>query len=127
MANRVPPRFVPTLTEVVRPDAVLPAGPPQAAAPAPAPATPPWAPAPAPAPSPAPALAGLTEEQMVHRVMQRIDLGLERRLREAIAATVLQQTRDLGPLLRDEVEQVVRQVVSQAFAEELNVDPHQRS
>ena len=50
--------------------------------------------------------------------MQRVDLTLERRLREAIATTVLEQTRSLGPLLRDEIESVVRETVSQAFADE---------
>ena len=92
MAGRQPPRYVPTLTEVVK----------TAAEPAPR----------------APA-ASLSQEQLIHRVMQRVDVTLERRLREAIAATVLEQTRAIGPLLREEIEQVVRQTVSQAFAEEL--------
>ena len=91
MAGRNPPRYVPTLTEVVK------------AAPGPA----------APAP-------GLSQDQLIHRVMQRVDLTLERRLREAIAATVIEQTRTLGPLLREEIERVVRQAVSQAFAEEID-------
>jgi hypothetical protein len=51
--------------------------------------------------------------------MQRVDLMLERKLREAIAATVLEQTRALGPILREEIELVVRDAVSQAFADEL--------
>ena len=51
--------------------------------------------------------------------MQRVDLALERRLREAIAAAVIEQTRTLGPLLREEIELVVRETVSQAFAEQL--------
>jgi hypothetical protein len=92
MAGRHPPRYVPTLTEVV--------GSASASAAA-VPAT------------------SLSQEQLIHRVMQRVDVTLERRLREAIAATVLEQTRAIGPLLREEIEQVVRQTVSQAFAEEL--------
>lgn len=88
MAGRTPPRYVPTLTEVVK-----------------------GAPAAAPAPA-------LSEEQLVQRVMQRIDLTLERRLREAIAAKVLEHTRELGPALREEIESVVRQTVAQAFSEE---------
>jgi hypothetical protein len=91
MATRTPPRYVPTLTEVV-----------SAAA------------------APAVAAAGFSQEQLVHRIMQRIDLSLDRRLREAIATTVLEQTRLLGPLLREEIEIAVRQTVSQALAEELN-------
>jgi hypothetical protein len=90
MPSRTPPRYVPTLTEVVKN-----------------------------APAPAPAAAGaLTQEQLIYKVMQRVDLALERRLREAIAQAVLEQTRALGPLLRDEIESVVRETVSQAFAEE---------
>jgi hypothetical protein len=88
MTSRTPPRYVPTLTEVVK-------APPLPAAP-----------------------AGLSQEQLILRVMQRVDLTLERRLREAIATTVLEQTRSLGPLLRDEIESVVRETVSQAFADE---------
>lgn len=90
MATRTPPRFVPTLTEVVKGGEAA-----------------------------VPTAGGPTEEQLVLRVMQRVDLTLERRLREAIASTVLEQTRALGPILREEIEIVVRQAVSQAFAEEL--------
>ena len=90
MATRTPPKFVPTLTEVVRGGAAA-----------------------------SKSEAGLTQEQLVQRVMQRVDLSLERRLREAIAATVLEQTRALGPILREEIELVVRDAVSQAFADEI--------
>jgi hypothetical protein len=93
MSGRVPPRYVPTLTEVVK-ASLAPAATPQAA-------------------------GGLSQEQLIARVMQRVDLTLERRLREAIAQTVLEQTRAIGPVLREEIELVVRQTVSQAFAEEL--------
>jgi hypothetical protein len=93
MAGRTPPRFVPTLTEVVKGGQTA-----------------------------APKDAGATQEQLVLRVMQRVDLTLERRLREAIASTVLEQTRALGPILREEIELVVREAVSQAFAEELAAD-----
>lgn len=92
MASRNPPRFVPTLTEVVH-----------ATEPRVGPAT----------------GSGLSEEQLVHRIMQRVELTLERRLREAIATTVLHQTQMLGPLLREEIELVVRESVEQALAEEL--------
>ncbi|MCY7318075.1 MAG: hypothetical protein LH617_05000 [Ramlibacter sp.] len=95
MATRTPPRFVPTLTEVVRT---------QGARLAPLPSPP----------------AAASEEQLVHRIMQRVDLSLERRLREAIATTVLDQTRLLAPLLREEIELVVRESVSQALADELS-------
>src|SRR5438045_2439965 len=91
MPTRSPPRYVPTLTEVVRStgQARAPSGPDAA------------------------------QEQVIRRVMQRIDLTLERRLREAIAATVIEQTRSIAPKLREEIELVVRETVAQAFAEEL--------
>ncbi len=89
--GRTPPRYVPTLTEVVKasPEARKPAE------------------------------TGLSQDQLVLRVMQRIDMSLERRLREAIAATVLEQTRSIAPLLRDEIELVVRETVAQAFLDEI--------
>ncbi len=90
MSSRVPPRYVPTLTEVVTPTAGLRG-----------------------AQDPLP-----TQDQMVQRVLQRVDMTLERRLREAIAATVLEQTRTIAPALREEIEAVVRETVAQAFAEE---------
>lgn len=90
MAARNPPRYVPTLTEVVKGPAAA-----------------------------APALGGISEEQMVHRIMQRVDLTLDRRLREAVATVVLEHTRDIGSVLREEIELVVRQAVSQALEEEL--------
>jgi hypothetical protein len=99
MAGRNPPRYVPTLTEVV------------GSSPEPAPSAP---------------AASLSQEQLIQRVMQRVDLTLERRLREAIAATVIEQTRSIGPLLRDEIEAVVRQAVSQAFTEELDAGQRAR-
>jgi hypothetical protein len=95
MTGRTPPRYVPTLTEVVVPAGKAP-----------------------------PALgSGISQDQIIRRVMQRIDLTLERRLREAVAATVIEQTRSLAPVLREEIEAVVRQTVSEAFAEELARGP----
>lgn len=96
---RTPPRFVPTLTEIV-PDtsAVL-------------------LPESVALPSPISIPAGF-EELLVHRVMQRIDAGLEQRLRDAMAAVVQEQTRSVLPRLREEIESVVRQVVCEAVADE---------
>ncbi len=94
MSSRVPPRYVPTLTEVV---------------------------ASGTEPSPESPLA-LSQEQLIQRVMRRVDLMLERRLREAVAAAVIEQTRAIGPLLRDEIEAVVRETVAQAFDQELPPD-----
>jgi hypothetical protein len=89
MTTRQPPAFVPTLTDVVVQGASAP------------PAT------------------QLSHEQLVERVMQRVDLTLDRRLREAIAAVVLEHSRDLAPALRERIEGVVSSVVSEALAAEL--------
>lgn len=94
----VPPRFVPTLTDVVRQVEQF---------------------------SPVQPFSNVQlnplqlEDQIVHRIMQRVDLVLERRLREAVAQVILSQTQALGPRLREEIELVVRESVSQAVAQEL--------
>ncbi|RYF00929.1 MAG: hypothetical protein EOO32_05750 [Comamonadaceae bacterium] len=70
----------------------------------------------------APALPHGFEEHLVHRVMQRVDVVLDQRLREAIATVVQEQTRSMVPRLREEVESVVRHAVYEAVAEELSGD-----
>lgn len=94
----IPPRFVPTLTDVVQ---QLDASSPQVVT------------------SDDQHDAARLEDQIVHRVMQRVDLVLERRLREAVAQVILSQTQALGPRLREEIELVVRESVTQAVAQEL--------
>jgi len=93
-----PPRFVPTLTEVVQPSPAVPNL------------------------SLDPSSAGLDraaiEGQLVERVLRRVDLILERQLREAVGQLILEHTETLAPQLRQELERVVRQSVSQAFAQE---------
>lgn len=96
--STTPPRFVPTLTDIVQPSFT----PPQQEAPR----NPPHS-------------AMLMEDQIVHRVMQRVDLVLERRLSDAVAQLILAHTQTLGPRLREEIEMVVRTSVSQAIAQEL--------
>ncbi len=59
------------------------------------------------------------QEQIVHRVMQRVDLSLEMRLRDAVESVMLDHTRNLVPRLREEIEWVVRQSVAEAMAAEL--------
>lgn len=100
-----PPRFVPTLTEVVYPAPV--SGSLEAIAPTMASA------------SDLDAPLHQLEDQLLHRVMQRVDLVLERRLREAVSQLILTHTQALGPRLREEIELVVRESVSQAIAQEL--------
>ena len=141
---RVPPKFVPTLTEVVqppvagapRPEAapvMPPASPrpatrpiaPVRAAPASLAQRPPVMPAAVPSPAaatpqpPAQRMPDGVEEYMIHRVMQRVDVVLDQRLREAIATVVQEQTRSVLPRLREEIESVVRHAVYEAVADEL--------
>ena len=115
---RTPPRFVPTLTTVLD----IPAEP----------ASPEPADAPEPQPDPAsavalPPAAQLTqaeivslEEQLLHRVLQRVDLSLEERLSDAVSAAVQQQLDDMVPRLRGEIEAVLRALVIESMAAELS-------
>jgi hypothetical protein len=100
-----PPRFVPTLTEIIRP---LPASPP----------APENTGAPLATPAKALAVSADIQEQLVQRVLQRVDLLLERRLREVVGQLILEHTQTLAPRLREEIEAVVRQSVNQAFESE---------
>ena len=90
MSQRQPPRFVPTLTQVVQGGRA------------------------------SGTIDPVAHEQLVQRVMQRIDLTLDRRLREAIASVVLEHSRQLAPALREQIEAVVATAVSEAIAEELD-------
>jgi hypothetical protein len=103
-----PPRFVPTLTEVVAMET-------QSVAPDRAPASDAQPQTQAPARS-----AREIEEALVQRVLQRVDLILERRLREAVGQVILEHTETLAPRLRDEIESMVRQSLNQAFAAEMD-------
>ncbi|MCR6476151.1 hypothetical protein NU688_08290 [Variovorax sp. ZS18.2.2] len=115
---RTPPRFVPTLTTVLD----IPAEP----------ASPEPSDAPVPQPDAAsavalPPAAQLTqaeivslEEQLLHRVLQRVDLSLEERLSDAVSAAVQQQLDDMVPRLRGEIEAVLRALVIESMAAELS-------
>jgi hypothetical protein len=103
----VPPRFVPTLTEVFQP--------------APA-ALPILAPGEAPASG---TLSPEQQEQIVLRVLQRIDMALEHRLREAVELLIQEHTETLALHLREEIERVVRQSVTHAFDQEVPPLPGQ--
>ena len=91
MAGKTPPRYVPTLTEVVQTG---------------------------PAPLTAGGAPGLSQEQLTQRVLQRVEVTLDRRMREIIATVVLEQTNALMPAVRERLEQVVREMVAQALADE---------
>ena len=119
---RTPPRFVPTLTTVLD----LPAEPLGAASAAPASAPPPPAVDPAeavalpPAEQRSEAEIVRLEEQLLHRVLQRVDLSLEERLSDTVSAAVQQQLDAMVPLLREEIEAVLRALVIEAMAAELS-------
>lgn len=105
-ALKTPPRFVPTLTEVVQPSPVTAQGlPPAQVSPSEL------------LPESARVSLEALEDQILHRVMQRVDLSLERLLRDSMAAMLLQHTQTLMPQLRVEIECVVRLAVAQAVAE----------
>ena len=118
---RTPPRFVPTLTTVLdlpaEPVGTEPASP--AAAPAPsidlaeAVALP-------PAEQRSEAEIVRLEEQLLHRVLQRVDLSLEERLSDTVSAAVQQQLDAMVPRLREEIEAVLRALVIEAMAAELS-------
>ena len=93
-----PPRFVPTLTDVVArpqsPYAVFSGG------------------------VVASDHAAFSEEQLTKRIMQRVDVVLERRLREAVGKVILEHTQELVPRLREEIESLVKESIVQALAQE---------
>jgi hypothetical protein len=114
---RIPPRYVPTLTEVVeRPEAGTDAVPAVSAA---MDGPVPWPAAPVALATPAFAPDVSLEDGIVHRVMQRVDVSLEPRLRAAIGALVTEQSQNLERRLRLEIESVVRECVADALASEL--------
>lgn len=119
---RTPPRFVPTLTTVLD----LPAEPAVEAA-RPAAPTPPVDPAQAVALPPAAQRSEADivrlEEQLLHRVLQRVDLSLEERLSDTVSAAVQQQLDAMVPRLREEIEAVLRALVIEAMAAELSENP----
>ncbi|MOA15402.1 hypothetical protein D3C78_1355580 [compost metagenome] len=135
--SKVPPRYVPTLTEVVTgPDAQSFAQAVPAAAAAPSRpvdevAEPRWMDAPegvdppAAWPAPAPPIAvdlAAVEERLVQRLLQRVELALDQKLQACIAQVVQEQTRSITLRLQEELESVVRQTVHDAVAQELAPD-----
>ena len=111
----VPPRFVPTLTTVVELEPAR---------------TGIDAPVAAPTASDAPNHAQVAllsepeafgfEEQLVHRVLQRIDLSLEERFGDTVRLAVQQQLDAMLPRLRDHIERLLRDGVVEALAQEFS-------
>ena len=63
------------------------------------------------------------EEQLLHRVLQRVDLSLEERLTDTVSVAVQRQLDLMMPLLRSEIETVLRSLVVEALAQELSETP----
>ena len=99
MSLSAPPRFVPTLTEIVAPQEPL-----HIAVDA--------------SISLAPGPGESASAARVRRILQRVDLVLEARLQDAVTQLVTEQMQALVPLLRNEIRQVVRESVRQAFEQE---------
>lgn len=134
--QRMPPRFVPTLTEVV-PDLLvtaeaLPSLDVHAGVPSPQrpdesrirgiPAAPEARIALSQLDADAMARADRIEGQLMHRVLQRVELSLEERLSDAVSAAVQVQLDSMLPQLRTEIETVLRTLVAEALAHELRTD-----
>lgn len=115
---RTPPRFVPTLTTVLEVP-VEPASPEPQAAPAPQPDAASVMALPPAAQFSQAEIVSL-EEQLLHRVLQRVDLSLEERLSDTVSAAVQHQLDAMVPRLRNEIEAVLRALVIEAMAAELS-------
>lgn len=101
-SSSLPPRYVPTLTEVFQPFPLT------------------LQPETIKGPSSPPVIdKSSLQEDMVQRVLQRVDMILERRLREAVGQLILDHTQTLASRLREEIELVVRQSVNEAFESEV--------
>jgi hypothetical protein len=123
--QRTPPRFVPTLTTVVEEP---PPGAPVAETAAPAELAPiATEPSEAVALSPEARLSEASafrlEEQLLHRVLQRIDLQMEERLSDVVSAAVQHHLDTMIPGLRKEIEAVLRALVSESLSHELSENP----
>lgn len=127
-SDRQPPRFVPTLTEVVEPAVAPPTRLPDPAQDVPDRV--PVHPVSVAEVPPTPAVPAMTPDALRDqglalaqtlqlRVMERLDGVLEERLRYALADVVQLQTQALYQSIRQEVEGLVSAAVNEAVAQEL--------
>lgn len=114
-----PTRFVPTLTDIVEVDVAI-----DGVVRQPELSVAPLSETPVPAASePVPEPGAWSEalaEQMVHRVIQRVDVLLTQRVGEVVASVIEAQTRTLLPSIRQELEFAIRNSVNEAVADELS-------
>jgi FixJ family two-component response regulator len=96
-SGKSPPRFIPTLTEVVQMPSTTAVHNRAAEVPA------------------------LDSEAIISSVMQRIDETLDSRLQSAAQNIVRQHLNALVPLIEEEIQRVVREVVNDAVAAELSL------
>jgi hypothetical protein len=59
------------------------------------------------------------QEQLVARVLERVQVILDQRIRDAVAQVLLEHTEELALQLHETIDGVVKQTVNQAFAHEL--------
>jgi hypothetical protein len=95
-----PPRYVPTLTEVVNlpPSSTL------------IPAT------------EGPKDSSDAEQDVVERIIQRLMPVMQIKLREIVASVIHEEIRAMEPRLMQEVESMARQTVSQALAQDVELN-----
>ena len=99
--NNIPPKFVPTLTEIVQPGS-------KKGGQAPATNEPPDA-----------LWAQVDEQALSARIMQDLDISLESSLRRVVSDVVSEHVARMVPVLRAEIELQVREAVRKALASQL--------
>jgi len=62
------------------------------------------------------------QEKLLHRVLQRIDMSLEHRLCDALFTAVGQHVDAMMPRLRHEIEDALRSLVTDALTQELSAN-----
>ena len=63
------------------------------------------------------------EEELMHRVLERVDASLENEISDVVAAAVQSQLDVMVPHLRSEIEKVLRRLVTDSLARELARNP----
>ena len=63
------------------------------------------------------------QELMARRILQHTELMIDRRLHDALAQLILEHTQAMMPRLREEIELVVRESVAEAFEQETPLYP----
>ena len=110
-APRTPPRFVPTLTTVIKSEQLAPTFPPAKTGSESANAV--------TEPQRSDDENAALEEELLHRVLERVALTLENEVSDAVAAALQAQLDVMVPTLRREIESVLRRLVADALAREL--------